>query len=155
MSGGRNYSDASFFCSPQKNDWESDFLFLACEMKFCSTNHTVTNTWKLSPTTLCVCVCVCVCVSAIVRLYKRPVMRQPVCSSTHHILQPFIHWASANIDALHVMLLIKKKAPVVDAAALPLPRRCERPLRGSRITRQAPVCSPLPPFKSMLVLRLY
>lgn len=96
-------------------------------MKFSWANHTVTNTWKVNPSCW-----TCVCAAA--RLSEA--CHAAACLLIHSSHpQPFIPWASANIDALHVIRPTENTEAPVDAALHP-PQRCERPLRGSRITRQ-------------------
>lgn len=77
-------------------------------MKFSWTNCTVTNTQKVKPHTYA-CVFWKACHAAACLLIY----------SSHP--QSFIHWASANIGALHVQRLMKNKAPVAAAALHPPP----------------------------------
>lgn len=123
-------------------------LFLASKMKFSRTNHNVTNTWNVNSLRLYVAVSPPVHSS----LKKGGACHAAACLliySSHP--QPFRRWASANIDALHVTQLNEKKnkAPVVVVDApcwIFYPWRCERPLRGSRITRQLLFVQPPPPL---------
>ncbi len=76
-------------------------------------------------------------------------MQQPVCSSTHHILSRL--YAEPQLILMLSMWYCWWKIKhwwlpsfFSPWKALHLPRRWERPLRGSRITRQLLVCSPFP-----------
>lgn len=103
-------------------------------MKFSWTNHTVTNIQEVNPDTLRECV-----------FSAKPVMQQPVCSSTHHILSRLY-----PEPQLILMLSIRCGWWKIKHCWSPLcilPQRNERPLRGSRMTRQP--CCLFPAFPQM------
>lgn len=107
-------------------------LFLASEMNFSRTNPTVTNTWQVNPDTSCATVCVCTTALLQKACHAAACL---LISSSHP--QPLIHWASANIDALHVIPLMKN------------PKALRETTEGQQNYAPALVCSLLPPPPKM------
>lgn len=130
--GIRNYSDifgATFTWFTSENDSKSDFSFWQfsfCEMKFSWTNHTVTNIQEVNPDTLRECV-----------FSSKPVMQQSVCSSTHHTLSRL--YPEPQLILMLSMQCCWWKIKHCWSPLCILPQHHERPLRGSRMTRQ-PCC---------------